>query len=43
MKSKILVIEDVPEMAQLVCMYMENAGFESESCETAELFLRLQR
>src|SRR5574344_1092626 len=39
MKSKILVIEDVPEMAQLVCMYMENAGFESVSCETAELAL----
>ncbi len=36
MKSKILVIEDVPEMAQLVCMYMNNAGFESLSCETAE-------
>ena len=27
MKSKILIIEDVPEMAQLVTMYMENAGF----------------
>jgi len=39
MKSKILVIEDVPEMAQLVCMYMENAGFESLSFETAELAL----
>ena len=36
MKSKILVIEDVPEMAQLVCMYMENAGFEAKSTETAE-------
>ena len=36
MKSKILVIEDVPEMAQLVCMYMENAGFEAQSCESAE-------
>ncbi len=36
MKSKILIIEDVPEMAQLVGMYMENAGFESSVCETAE-------
>ena len=37
MKSKILVIEDVPEMAQLVCMYMDNAGLESTSCESAEI------
>ncbi len=36
MKSKILVIEDVPEMAQLIGMYMENAGFEAQKCETAE-------
>ena len=36
MKSKILVIEDIPEMAQLICMYMENAGFETKSTETAE-------
>ncbi|MCR5763462.1 MAG: response regulator transcription factor [Treponema sp.] len=36
MKSKILVIEDVMEMAQLICMYLEKAGFESISCETAE-------
>ena len=39
MKSSILVIEDVPEMAQLVSMYMLNAGFECETCETAELAL----
>lgn len=36
MKTKILVIEDVMEMAQLICMYMDKAGFESISCETAE-------
>ena len=39
MKSKILVIEDVPEMSQLICMYLENANFESSACETAELAL----
>ncbi len=39
MKSKILIIEDVPEMAQLICMYMEKAGFEILSCETAETAL----
>ena len=36
MKGKILVIEDVIEMSQLVCMYMENAGFTTQSAETAE-------
>ena len=39
MKTKILVIEDVPEMAQLVTMYMENAGFECLACESAEAAL----
>ncbi len=39
MKSKILIIEDVPEMAQLISMYLENAGYEAASCETAELAL----
>lgn len=39
MKNKILVIEDVPEMSQLICMYMENSGFESLSCENAETAL----
>lgn len=36
MKTKILVIEDVMEMSQLICMYLDNAGFESIACETAE-------
>lgn len=36
MKNKILVIEDVPEMAQLISMYMTNAGFECTTCESAE-------
>lgn len=36
MNSKILVIEDVPEMAQLICMYMDNAGFSTLSTDTAE-------
>ncbi len=36
MKSKILVIEDVPEMSMLICMYMEKAGFETKAFETAE-------
>ncbi len=36
MKSQILIIEDVAEMAQLVKLYMENAGFECTVCETAE-------
>ncbi|HBG65137.1 MAG TPA: DNA-binding response regulator [Treponema sp.] len=40
MKSKILVIEDVPEMSQLVCMYMENAGFDINACESAEAALQ---
>ena len=39
MKNRILVIEDVPEMAQLVSMYMINAGFECDSFETAEAAL----
>ncbi len=36
MKTKIMVIEDVPEMAELVCMYLSNADFEPTSFETAE-------
>lgn len=39
MGLKILVIEDVFEMSQLICMYLENADFETTSCETAELAL----
>jgi two-component system response regulator RegX3 len=36
MKTKILVIEDVPEMADLVCLYLKNAGFDPVSFEKAE-------
>lgn len=36
MKNEILVIEDVPEMAQLICMYLENSGFTTTSLDTAE-------
>lgn len=35
-KTKILVVEDVPEMADLICMYLNAAGYESLPCETAE-------
>lgn len=36
MKTQILVIEDVPEMSQLICLYMTNAGYETTECEKAE-------
>lgn len=36
MKTKILVIEDVPEMAELICMYLNNADFDSLAFDTAE-------
>ena len=36
MKNEILVIEDVPEMAQLICMYLENSSFSTTSLDTAE-------
>ena len=39
MKSKIIIIEDVKEMSDLVSMYMENAGYEALPCETAEIAL----
>ncbi len=39
MKNNIMIIEDVAEMSQLIKMYMENAGFDCETCETAELAL----
>lgn len=40
MKNTIMIIEDVSEMAQLISMYMINAGFECEACETAEIALK---
>lgn len=39
MKSKIIIIEDVKEMSDLVSMYIENAGYEALPCETAEIAL----
>lgn len=36
MKNKILIIEDVPEMSDLISLYMNNAGFECQVCESAE-------
>ena len=35
-KTQILVIEDVPEMSDLICMYLTNANYEPLACETAE-------
>lgn len=37
MNNTIMIIEDLAEMAQLVSMYMINAGFQCELCETAEI------
>lgn len=37
MKQSILVIEDVAEMSELICMYLQNSNFETVPCETAEL------
>ena len=39
MKTKILIIEDVMEMSNLICMYLDKEGFESIPCETAEIAL----
>ena len=39
MNANILVIEDVPEMAELVSMYLQNDGMTVTACETAELAL----
>ncbi|MBE6354162.1 response regulator transcription factor [Treponema sp.] len=41
MKNQILVIEDVLEMSELICLYMKNAGFDTKSCETAEDAIKL--
>ncbi|MCR5317388.1 MAG: response regulator transcription factor [Treponema sp.] len=41
MKSKILVIEDILEMSELISLYMNNAGFETNACETAETALEM--
>ena len=39
MASKILIIEDVKEIADLVALYITNAGMESLVCTTAEVAL----
>ena len=36
MKTSILIIEDIPEMADLMSMYMENDNFDTVKCESAE-------
>ncbi len=39
MKQRILIIEDVPEMANLVSMYLQKAGMEAETAGSAEIGL----
>lgn len=36
MKTSILIIEDIPEMADLMAMYLENDNFDTVKCESAE-------
>lgn len=36
MKTSILIIEDIPEMADLMSMYLENDNFDTVKCESAE-------
>lgn len=36
MKAEIMVIEDVAEMSELICMYLKNAEFSTTSFDTAE-------
>lgn len=39
MKAKVLIIEDVRELAELVALYLGKDGMETALCETAELAL----
>ena len=39
MQARILIIEDVKEMAELIRMYLQKEGMETEICETGELGL----
>ncbi len=39
MKAKVLIIEDVSEMSDLISMYLTKEGIETLQCETAELAL----
>ena len=41
MKAKILVIEDVKEMSDLISLYLSKEGMESKQCDTAEKALTL--
>ncbi len=43
MKSRMLIIEDSREMAELIRMYLEKEGVETVICETAELGLEAFR
>ncbi|MDR3312068.1 MAG: response regulator transcription factor [Spirochaetaceae bacterium] len=36
MKAKVLIVEDVTELAELVSLYLEKEGMETVRCETAE-------
>lgn len=36
MKARVLIIEDVKEMAELIRLYLEKEGAETELCETGE-------
>ena len=40
MSERILIIEDIAEMSELIRLYIENAGMQAETCETAELALK---
>ena len=39
MNAHILIIEDVPEMAELISIYLQKSGMETEKCESAEIAL----
>jgi two-component system response regulator RegX3 len=43
MKARVLIVEDVREMAELIAMYLANEGLETVSCQTAEEALELCR
>lgn len=43
MSEKIFVIEDIPEMAELICMYMKKEGYEGAAFESAERALSALR
>ena len=36
MQARVLIVEDVKEMADLICMYLKKEGMDAEICETGE-------